>query len=328
MPTKKRITVPGAIAHIMARGIDGLDIFRDDEDRIFFLKQLSASLEKCEYRCYGWVLMSNHYHLVVRCSDHSLDGLMRTMNSRYAKYYNKKYQRHGYLFQDRFKSVLTQDQNYLEELIRYVHLNPLRAGICEQLSELDRYQWCGHSVLMGIHQHTFQTTKPVLRRFGSPVTAARAQYRKFISKGIKTADTDWIVNALRDSNRGVERNDRPACWVIGDREFVISVMQKNKLRLKTATVSRQLWPLEKVFARIAAKHELQPQDLLQRSRNSEISECRKKFSYLCCRVLGHPVSEVAACLNLSGPAVSWAILEGEKIITQKEIGEFTILPPG
>jgi len=128
MPTKKRIVVPGAIAHIMARGIDGRIIFKDDDDRSCFLSLLSESMVKTGYRCYGWVLMNNHYHLVVRCNDNSLDELMRTMNSRYAKYFNRKYTRRGYLFQDRFKSIITQDQHYLEELIRYVHLNPIRDG--------------------------------------------------------------------------------------------------------------------------------------------------------------------------------------------------------
>jgi hypothetical protein len=84
MPTKKRITVPGAIAHIMARGIDGRDIFSDDADRICFLGLLDSVVSKTGYRCYGWVLMKNHYHLIVRMSEQPLNGLMRVLNSLYA----------------------------------------------------------------------------------------------------------------------------------------------------------------------------------------------------------------------------------------------------
>ena len=124
--------------------------------------------------------MDNHCHLVVRCSDKSLDKLMRTMNSRYAKYFNVKYKRRGYLFQDRFKSIITQEQNYLEQLIRYVHLNPVRAGICTSLDELDTYQWSGHAVLMGKSVCSFQTTNTVLPRFGATVESARKHYRKFM----------------------------------------------------------------------------------------------------------------------------------------------------
>jgi REP element-mobilizing transposase RayT len=109
MATKKRISVPGAIAHIMVRGIEGKEIFHDDTDRHYYLQLLTASLEKTRYHCYGWTIMSNHVHIIVRCSDEPLEKLMRTMNSSYAKYYNNRYERRGYLFQDRFKSLLSQE---------------------------------------------------------------------------------------------------------------------------------------------------------------------------------------------------------------------------
>ena len=144
MPTKKRISVPGAIAHIMGRGIDGQRIFSEDESRYQFLTLLSRGLSRCGYRCYAWALLDNHYHLVVRCGEMPLDSLMRPLLSRYAKYYNTITGRTGYLYGNRYRSIISQDQGYLEELVRYVHLNPLRAGIVADFDALSEYQWCGH----------------------------------------------------------------------------------------------------------------------------------------------------------------------------------------
>ena len=145
MPRKARLFFPGAIVHIMARGIDSCNIFIDDEDRTFFLALLESGLRKTGYRLYAWALMPNHYHLVVRTSDVPLEELMRGLNASFARYYAKKYCRNGYLFQDRYKSLVAQDQGYAEELVRYVHLNPVRAGVCKTLARLSSYPWSGHA---------------------------------------------------------------------------------------------------------------------------------------------------------------------------------------
>ena len=133
MPRKARLNVTGTVAHIMARSLSSEVLFNDDEDRSVFLSLFGKYIDFVDYRCYAWVLMSNHYHLVVRTSDQDLWVLMKPLNTSYARYHKKKYKRDGPLFRDRYKSILTQDQNYIEELVRYVHLNPVRAGICKDL---------------------------------------------------------------------------------------------------------------------------------------------------------------------------------------------------
>ena len=148
MPRKARITSPGVVHHLMARGLDGMTIFRDDEDRGYFLKQLSDNLTRNGFQCYAWVLLGNHYHLLVRTSDKPLAAFMRRLNSVYAAYINRKYHRKGYLFQDRYKSIATQDQRYIEEIVRYIHLNPVRARVCRSLKELDTYPWSGHAAVV------------------------------------------------------------------------------------------------------------------------------------------------------------------------------------
>jgi REP element-mobilizing transposase RayT len=148
----------------MGRAIDGQRIFAEDLSRRHFLGLLAEGLKRCGCRCYAWSLMDNHFHLVIRSGELPLDSLMRPLLSRYAKYVNRLVGRKGYLYGDRYRSIVSQDQGYLEELIRYVHLNPLRAGIVADLQGLEAYEWCGHGALMGVRSSDFQDTEPALRR--------------------------------------------------------------------------------------------------------------------------------------------------------------------
>ncbi|MBD3343819.1 MAG: transposase, partial [Chitinivibrionales bacterium] len=184
MPRRARLFVPGCLHHVMARGLDGMDIFADDSDRRVFCNLLGRYIGQSGTKCYGWSLLKNHYHLVLRTSDQPLAILMKPLNARYAMYFNKRHKRRGYLFQDRFKSIATQEQRYIQELIRYVHLNPIRAGICNDLKELDRYTWCGHSALMGTQACAFQDIWPVLRRFGKSAQTARIAYSEYLAQGL------------------------------------------------------------------------------------------------------------------------------------------------
>ncbi|MBN1182798.1 MAG: transposase [Bacteroidales bacterium] len=225
MPRKARLNVTGTVVHIMARSLASEVLFNDDEDRSVFLSLFGKYLDLVDYRCYAWVLMSNRYHLVVRASDQDLWGLMKPLNTSYARYHKKKYRRDGPLFRDRYKSIVTQDQNYIEELVRYVHLNPIRAGVCKGFDALNSYPWSGHSVLMGRKKRLFQDSETVLRRFGNDNKNARIAYRKFLQDGLgKEENTDVLVKLVRDSNNGKELGRQAGCWVIGDDDYVKSVL--------------------------------------------------------------------------------------------------------
>jgi putative transposase len=147
MPRKARLNIAATVAHVMARSLTSETLFGDDQDRSLFLDMLAKCLNHTAYRCYGWVLMSNHFHLVTRSSDRELWELMKPLDTEYSLYHKKKYHRDGPLFRERYKSILTQDQNYIGALVRYVHLNPVRAGICKNIKELDRYPWSASVML-------------------------------------------------------------------------------------------------------------------------------------------------------------------------------------
>ena len=205
MPRKARLVIPGAVYHVMARCIDHYQLFSDDADRERFLNLLEEYLIRTNTRCYAWVLMGNHYHLMLRIGDSELWEIMKPLNMRYAQYHKENTGRHGPLFMDRYKSIVTQDRNYVQELVRYVHLNPVRAGICKDLTSLDRYPWSGHSAVTGKVNRNFQDVQTVLRRFGNNRKKAQSSYRHFLQNGLKeSVDADTLTDLIRQSNAGSE----------------------------------------------------------------------------------------------------------------------------
>ncbi|MBN1665077.1 MAG: transposase, partial [Deltaproteobacteria bacterium] len=148
MPRQSRIDAAGAVHHIMVRGIERKKIFDNDADREQFLKRIGEILEDTSTTCFAWSLMPNHFHLLVRTGHTTISTVMRRLLTGYAIWYNRTHRRHGHLFQNRFKSILCQEDTYLIELVRYIHLNPLRAGLVHDMDELDDYPYSGHTVLM------------------------------------------------------------------------------------------------------------------------------------------------------------------------------------
>jgi len=133
----------------MIRGIERRNIFRDATDREEFLARVARLVPETQTACYAWVLMPNHVHLLLRTGAAPLPTLMRRLLTGYAVRFNRRHQRHGLLFQNRYKSVVCQEDVYFTELVRYIHLNPLRAGIVANVTELNRDPYGGHSALLG-----------------------------------------------------------------------------------------------------------------------------------------------------------------------------------
>jgi REP element-mobilizing transposase RayT len=137
MPRKSRIDAPGALHHIIARGIERNKIFRDDFDRENFLERLGVIVQETETKCYAWTLIPNHFHLLLKTGSMPIATVMRRLLTGFAVSYNRRHRRHGQLFQKRYKSVLCQEDAYLKELVRYIHLNPYRAKLVADLKALD-----------------------------------------------------------------------------------------------------------------------------------------------------------------------------------------------
>jgi putative transposase len=184
MPRQSRIDTPGALHHIICRGIERSRIFRDNKDRNNFLDRLGSILLETGTPCYAFALMPNHFHLLVRTGNVPVSTVMRRLLTGYAVSFNRCHKRSGHLFQNRYKSILCQEETYLLELVRYIHLNPLRAGIVPDLKTLSAFAYCGHSRIMGNESSEWQDVDKVLGLFGKRKDRARKQYEAFVEKGI------------------------------------------------------------------------------------------------------------------------------------------------
>ncbi len=207
MPRQTRLDAPGLLQHVMARGIERTKIFRDDKDRKSFLERFANVLESTQTQCYAWALIPNHFHALLRTGATPLSRVMRRLMTGYAVTFNKRHRRSGHLFQNRYKSIVCEEDPYLLELVRYIHLNPLRAGLVKDLKGLDNYPWTGHSAILGRRKNPLVLKKPkqsnrahktneqekglaektvedVLLHFGDSVKVARREYREFVEKGI------------------------------------------------------------------------------------------------------------------------------------------------
>ena len=163
MPRLARLDAPGVLHHIMGRGIERRDIFFSDEDRNDFIARLANPAKEGGWDIYGWALLPNHFHLLVKTRNRPLSACMRKVMTGYAVNFNRRHRRCGHLFQNRYKSIVCQEDAYLKELVRYIHLNLLIAGIVKNLKELRQSPWSGHSVLAGKIERLWQQTDYVGR---------------------------------------------------------------------------------------------------------------------------------------------------------------------
>ena len=180
MPRGPRVDAPGAVHHVIARGIERRLIFRDDRDRSDFLRRMMRILPECGTDCFAWALMPNHVHMVLRPGDRPLATVMSRLLTGYARRFNERHDRVGHLFQNRYRSLLADDDAHTLTLVRYVHLNPVTAGIVPSMEALAVYAWTGHAVLMGRRLAPFQATRELLAAFGRERAAARQALERWM----------------------------------------------------------------------------------------------------------------------------------------------------
>jgi len=300
---------------VMGRGLERRRIFASDEDKEDFLERLGEGLTRTHCQCLAFAVMSNHYHLLIRVSTQPLSKLMSKLLSGYATQYNRRKKRSGYVFQNRFKSILCDADNYLLELIRYIHLNPLKAGILGSLSELDRYRWTGHAGLLGNHVQDWQARDEVLSNFSQQRKRARTLYRKFIREGVsgkKKIDYSggglvrsyggWdSVKYLRKEHEARIGDER----ILGGSDFVEAVLKNDDLSISPKTHwQNKGWDLAKLVTKVCQYTEINVSELRQKGRQNKVSTAKSLICYWGTQVLGISSTEIATYLSMSQPAVS------------------------
>ena len=246
----------------------------------------------------------------------------------HAVYFNRHHRRHGHLFQNRYKSILCQEETYLLELVRYIHLNPLRAGLVEDVEALSRYPYCGHSAVVGNITTEWQRIDYVLGLFGKRKTEARKHYRRFVVKGVEQGQRSeftgggllrsvggWAeLAALRRGSDWVKSDER----ILGDSDFVDMVLRhadehmENRYRLKSEGVE-----FDDIAERVAQVMDLPLEIVWEKSRRPQVVQARSLLCYWASNELGMRMTEIAIRLGLSQPAVSIAARRGKEIARQK-----------
>ena len=324
MPRKARIDAPGALHHIIARGIAHNKIFHDDSDRLFFIDRLGMIVNETDTCCFAWALLPNHFHILLKTGTTVISTVMKRLLTGYAMYYNRRRKRHGHLFQNRFRSILCQEDTYLKELIRYIHLNPLRANLVIDMKTLDRYPYCGHGVLMGRFKADWQDTDYVAALFGDRLSIARKSYRAFVEKGIAQGKREDLVGGglVRSAGgwsaikalRRVKAFQKGDERILGDSEFVQSVIEQAdetfepKCRLKAEGVD-----LEYLANKAAEVIGIDPSLVWTKARQPEIVNARSLFCYWANQKLGITQAKLSQKLNLTGPAVSLSVTRGRRL---------------
>ena len=329
MPRQARIDAPGALHHIAARGIDRGKIFADVTDKYTFLERLGDILTDTETRCDAWALIPNHFHLLLRTGNTPVATVMRRLLTGHALWFNRGHHRQGHLFQNRYKSILCQEDKYFLELVRYIHLNPIRAKLVPNMQSLDRYSYGGHSVLMGRRNNVWQDTDSVLRLFDEKRRAARRRYRVFVEKGValgKRADLiggglirsngGWAnVKAMRKAKVYQKADER----ILGDGEFVQGVLEtaKEKMERKYALRAQGI-DLDFIAERVSKIFKIPPEELWLPGKQRIRVNARSLLCYWACRQLGISMAEMSRKMNISVMAISYNVQRGEKL--DKEFG--------
>ncbi|HSD09620.1 MAG TPA: transposase [Candidatus Binatia bacterium] len=320
MPRGPRLDAPGVLHHVMARGIERQTIFHDNADREDLLERVSKLVHDRQLSIYAWALMPNHFHLLVRTGGLPLERSMRSLLTGFATVFNRRHDRVGHLFQNRYKSVVCEAERYFLELVRYIHLNPLRAGIVRHVDELDDYPYTGHSALLSTVPRTWQSTGEVLGRFGRDFGWARAAYRKFVCDGamlgkqrelaggglVRCAGGWKAVSELRRGREEFTADER----VLGSSQFVDQILSEVARRKDSeAPTPHDLCSVKEI---VCAACGVSPRAVCGRGRIRRISEAREGLAYLWVEFLGRSGGELALDLGLRPESVYKAAKRGRE----------------
>jgi putative transposase len=273
--------------------------------------------------CLG--LVRQHAHFLLRSGPDGLVSLMQRLLTGYAVSFNRRHRRHGQLFQNRYKSIICQEDAYLLELVRYIHLNPLRAGMVENFRALADCPFSGHRLLSGTSECSWQDDAYVLGYFGKTASKARKAYLDYVQAGVARGRRPELVGGRlirslggwsevkkmrlkgMDRIKGDER-------ILGDSDFVLSVLsQANERFERRYELKRRGYHMTRVAERVAAICGIDKDEIFQKGRQKKRSDARGLFCYWCTSELGLTQSELARELAMRVSGIGYAVRRGEAV---------------
>jgi hypothetical protein len=259
--------------------------------------------------------------------------IMQRLLTGYVVNYNRRHRRFGHLFQNRYKSILCQEDPYLLELVRYIHLNPLRAKLVSGYQALGRHPYCGHGVILGRRENDWQDVDTILSLFGDKEGSARGKYNKFVRAGIEQgrrsdltgggllrSQGGWAaLKALRRSGEHQKGDER----ILGDGDFVDEVLSQAEEHLEERyRLQAEGYDLDKVIERVGELVEMSPEEIMERGKERRKVEARSILCYWATDSLGISQGELAKRLKLTQPAVSQAVRRGKDLVQSQSYSLF------
>ena len=317
MPRHARIDIPGLLHHVIVRGIEKRPVFLDDQDREEFLSRFSLLLKETSTECFAWALLDSHFHLLLKPDTVKLAHFMRRLLTGYAVVFNLRHGRAGHLFQNRYKSIVCDSDSYLLELVRYIHLNPIRAGIAATLEDLAGYPWCGQRELLGKMSRKLINEAEVLSLFAPQRMTARKRYERYIANGIATpANVKLSAGGKRTSQAFDSRLGNDELFddrILGGGLFVEQVQKTAEIATKAPELS-----LADLIGRVAEYYRIERTRLSKPSKERDIARAKATICYLAVRELGLRGIDVSAALACTPAAVSHAAKRGEAVFREEQ----------
>ncbi|MHB1379964.1 MAG: transposase [Desulfurivibrionaceae bacterium] len=285
MARKPRIHLPGGLYHVIFRGNGGQNVFLTDADRYRFYLLLQEGTHRFGYRVHAFCLMTNHIHLALQVGDIPLSRAMQNLSFRYTRWLNWREKRTGHLFQGRYKAVLVDKDSYLLELVRYIHLNPMRAGMS---TSPDEYRWSGHLAYLGKEFLPWLTTDWVLSQFGQSVAKARVAYMAFVFDGLTEGRRPEFHGAGADSR------------LLGDDNFMDKCLSDSDWRPLYLTA-------QQIVDTVCLAYHIDSSILKTKSQQRRASEARAVAGWLAHKSGYVTLSSIAKLVNRDVGSISSAV---------------------
>jgi putative transposase len=293
MARKPRVEVEGGLYHLITRGVDRRDIFHSPEDHKKFLWLLETQKAKLPFFLYAYCLMTNHIHLLIERRSDDVGKVMHRVLTGYTQYYNRRYRRSGHVLQGRHKAILCQSDRYLIELVRYIHLNPVRA---KMVRRPESYPFSSHGAYLGTVPDGTLDVDPVLRHFGAKRADARESYGEFVTAGLKSGPQEHLYSAPNG--------------ILGSEEFVDEMIHRiGHHDTKAAAIRRkqkaaaQKPDIDRLLAHVAAVGEVPREDICSSSKSKRSGFSKDAF-VLAARHLGSGVTSLATMTGISSSSIS------------------------
>ncbi|TLU83899.1 MAG: hypothetical protein FDX30_06440 [Chlorobium sp.] len=318
MPRGPRLDAPGTLHHVIVRGIEQSSIVRDDTDRKTFIYRVGLLAKGSGTGIYAFALMTNHAHILLKSGQDGISKYMRCLLTGYAQYYNRRHKRAGHLFQNRYKSIICEEEAYFDKLVAYIHLNPLRAGLVENLQQLADYPWSGHSVLMNKVRYDWMDRDYVLKFFGRTDGLARKAYLVFLESemgidreqelsggGLVRSQGGWEnIQTMRKRGKKALGDER----ILGGDDFVKGILTEAEERENAAMLlNDRLRMLDEDIGQLCEAEGVTLAFLRSGSRAGKLPKLRKQLARKAVFEYGLTLVETAKRLGVTPNAVNYML---------------------